>query len=59
MDVFILNLTECYQLMQYKRWDTVGTTDAAQGELLSELCHHCCLLHKTLYQRRILVFLHE
>lgn len=50
---FILNLTECYQLMKYKWWNSKGTIDA--DKLLSELCHCGCLLCKTLHRRNFIV----
>lgn len=50
---FILNLTECYQLMKYKWWNSKGTIDA--DKLLSELCHCGCFLYKTLHQRNFIV----
>lgn len=50
---FILNLTECYQLMKYKQRTAKGTIDAEN--LLSELCHCGCLLCKTLHQRNFVV----
>lgn len=50
---FILNLTECYQLMKYKQCNAKGTIDAEN--LLSELCHCGCLLCKTLHQRSSVV----